>query len=51
MRLKRHLYTPMKVSFLNNPEAKRQGHLLKCYHFSLHGVDVSGSAKEITAPL
>jgi len=25
---KRHLHTPMKVSFLNNPEAKCQGHSL-----------------------
>jgi hypothetical protein len=27
----RHLHTPMKVSFLNNPEAKHQGQLPKCY--------------------
>ena len=27
---KRHIHTPMKVSFINNPEAKRQGHLLNC---------------------
>jgi len=29
MRQKRHIHTPMKVSFLNNPEAKRQGKLPK----------------------
>jgi hypothetical protein len=27
--IKRHLHTPMKVSFMYNPEAKRQGQLLK----------------------
>ena len=28
--VKRHFHTPMKVSFMNNPKAKRQGYLLKC---------------------
>jgi len=28
MRQKRHFHTPMKLSFLNNHVAKRQGHLI-----------------------
>jgi len=28
---KRHRHAELNVSFMNNPEAERQGHLLNCY--------------------